>query len=47
MGRIYDTIEMTSDGMTHMPGFMTIFSGIEVILRVLPQQFERLYCWYY
>jgi hypothetical protein len=26
---------------------MTIGSGIRVILRVLPQQFERLYHWYY
>jgi hypothetical protein len=30
----------------HMPYFMTISSGIKVILRVIPQKFERLYCWY-
>jgi hypothetical protein len=26
---------------------MMIPSGIKVILRLLPQQFERLQCWYY
>jgi hypothetical protein len=35
-------VKVTSDGMTHNPSFMTIGSGIQVILRVLPQQFERL-----
>jgi hypothetical protein len=32
---------MTSDDMTYVPSFITIGSGIRVI-RVLPQQFERL-----
>jgi hypothetical protein len=35
-------VEMTSDGMTYIPNFMTISSGIQVILRVLPQRLERL-----
>jgi hypothetical protein len=35
-----------SDGMIHIPRFMKIGSGIQVILRLLPQQFERLQCWY-
>jgi hypothetical protein len=35
---------MVSGGMkySYIPSFMTISSGIQVILRVLPQQFERL-----
>jgi hypothetical protein len=41
------TIEMTSDGMIYIPSFVTIGSGIQVILRLLPEQFERLQCWYY
>jgi hypothetical protein len=32
-------IEMASDVM--IPSFMTIGTGIQVILRLLPQQFER------
>jgi hypothetical protein len=36
------TIEMASVGMIYVPSFMTIGSGMRVILRVLPQQFERL-----
>jgi hypothetical protein len=35
-------VEMTSDGMI-TPSFMTIDSGIQVTLKVLPQQLERLY----
>jgi hypothetical protein len=27
--------------------FMTIGSGVQVILRLLPKQFERLQCWYF
>jgi hypothetical protein len=30
-------VEMGSDGMIHVSSFMTIGSGIEVILRLLPQ----------
>jgi hypothetical protein len=36
------TVEMASGGMIYIPGFMTIGSGIQVILRVGPDQFERL-----
>jgi hypothetical protein len=32
---------------TYIPSLMTIGSGIQAILRVLPQQFESLLCWYY
>jgi hypothetical protein len=39
--------EMASGGMTYIPSFMTIDSGIQVILRLLPQQFDWLQCWYY
>jgi hypothetical protein len=35
-------IEMTSDGMTYIPSFMMISSGIQIILSVLPQELERL-----
>jgi hypothetical protein len=41
------TVEMSSGGMTYMPSFMTIGSGVQVILRVLPQQLEMLQCSYY
>jgi hypothetical protein len=34
--------EMTSGGMIYIPSFMLSGSGIQLILRVLPQQFERL-----
>jgi hypothetical protein len=30
--------------MIEIPSFMTVISGIQVILRILPQQFERLHC---
>jgi hypothetical protein len=36
------TIEMASGGMIHIASFMTIGSGIPIILWVLPQFFERL-----
>jgi hypothetical protein len=38
---------MASDDMTFMLNIMTIGSGIQVILRLLPQQIERLQYWYY
>jgi hypothetical protein len=38
---------MTSGGWTYIPSLMTTSSGIRVTLRVLPQQFDRLQCWYY
>jgi hypothetical protein len=31
----------------YMSNFMTIGSGIRVILKVLPHKFEKLQCWYY
>jgi hypothetical protein len=39
-------IEMTSGGMIHIPGYVTIGSRIQVVLRLLTQ-FERLQCWYF
>jgi hypothetical protein len=48
-GRIYD-IYLWDDLRWHdkyIPSFMTIVSGIQVILRIFPQQLERLQCWYY
>jgi hypothetical protein len=39
---ITDYLEMASG-----PRVMTIGSGTQVILRLLPQQYERLQCWYY
>jgi hypothetical protein len=35
-------VEMASSGMIYIPILMTIGSGIRIILRVIPQQFERL-----
>jgi hypothetical protein len=35
-------IETASDDMIYIISFMKIGLGIQVILRVLPQQFERL-----
>jgi hypothetical protein len=35
------TIQMASGGIMYVPGLITIGSGIRVILRVLPQHFER------
>jgi hypothetical protein len=37
-------VEIISDAMTqiYIPSFMMIVSGIQVILRALTQQFERL-----
>jgi hypothetical protein len=49
MGRICDVCRWDNLRWhdTHIPRFMKIGSGIKVILRVFPQQFERLWCWYY
>jgi hypothetical protein len=41
------TTEIASDGMIYIQSFMKIGLGIQVILRVLPRQSERLQCWYY
>jgi hypothetical protein len=49
MGTIYEVRRW--DGLRWhdicIPSPMAIGSGIQVILRVLPQQFERLWYWYY
>jgi hypothetical protein len=37
--------EMFSDAMIYVSSSMTTGSGIQVILRLLPQQFERLQCY--
>jgi hypothetical protein len=42
----YD-VEMDSDNMIYVPSSMKTGSGIQVILRSLPRQSERLKCWYY
>jgi hypothetical protein len=43
MEGIYDIAsEMASGDMIYIPSFTTIGSGIRVILRIIPQQFERL-----
>jgi hypothetical protein len=39
--------EFASYGMVVIPSFVMIDPGIQVILRLLLQQFERLQCWYY
>jgi hypothetical protein len=39
-------VEMGSDGLRHVPSFMPVGSGIQVILSLLHHQFERLQCWY-
>jgi hypothetical protein len=41
------TVEVVSDGMIHIPNFMKISWNIQVILRLLPQQFEGQRYWYY
>jgi hypothetical protein len=39
--------EMGSGGMICIPNFLTIGSGIQVILSLLPRQIERPQCWYH
>jgi hypothetical protein len=41
------TVEMTSDGIIYARSFMKTGLCIQVILRLLPQQSERLQFWYY
>jgi hypothetical protein len=36
------TVEMVSDGIIYLPSLMKTDSGIQVILRLLPRQPERL-----
>lgn len=48
MGEIYEVRHW--DGLGHYDiytTYMTNCPGIQVILRLLTQQFERLRCWYY
>jgi hypothetical protein len=40
-------VELASGGMIFIPSSVKIGSGTQVILRLLPQQFERPLCWYY
>jgi hypothetical protein len=48
MGEIYEVrFDMASCGMIYIPTFMMIGCDIEAILSLVPQQFERLQCWYY
>jgi hypothetical protein len=37
-----NAVEMVLGGMIYIPNLITIGSSFRVILRVLPQQFERL-----
>jgi hypothetical protein len=46
-GFIKHSVEVASGGMMYISSSMTIVSGTQVILRLLPQQFERPQCWYY
>jgi hypothetical protein len=39
--------EMASGGMIHIPSLMTTGSGIQVILRLVHEHFQRLQCWNY
>jgi hypothetical protein len=40
-------VENALHGTVFILGLMMTGSGIKVTLRLLPQQFERLQCWYY
>jgi ribosomal protein L16 Arg81 hydroxylase len=40
-------VVMASGDMLYIPSFMTISSVIQVILRLLRQQFERLQFWHF
>jgi hypothetical protein len=40
-------VKVASDAMTHIASFMNIGSGIKIILKLLPRQFERFQCCYY
>jgi hypothetical protein len=41
------TVEMASYSMIYVLSFMKIGPGIQVMLRLLPRQSERVQCWYY
>jgi hypothetical protein len=38
-------VEMSSGDTIYMPIFMTTYLGVQVIIRFLSEQFERLQCW--
>jgi hypothetical protein len=37
-------VEIASEGMMHLLSFVKIVSEIQLILKLLPQQFEKLQC---
>jgi hypothetical protein len=39
--------DMASCGMIYIPSFIMVGCSIHAILRLLPQEFERLQCWCY
>jgi hypothetical protein len=43
---LWVTVDMTSDGMMYIPSFMKTGLKVQVILRLLPQQFDRIWFWY-
>jgi hypothetical protein len=51
MGKIYEVcclfMKMASGGVTYIRHFMTVCLSFQVIFSLLPQQSERLQCWYY
>jgi hypothetical protein len=48
MGGVYRvSIQMASGGMTYIQRLIMIGSGIQIMLRLIPQQFEKLQCLYY
>jgi hypothetical protein len=40
-------VDMGSCDIIYIPNFMITDSGIQVILRLTPQQSDRLQCWYF
>jgi hypothetical protein len=40
-------VEMFISTMIYISSFMTVGTGIQVILRLLPKQLERLQFWHY
>jgi hypothetical protein len=40
-------VQSASNGLVFVPSFMTVSSGFEVTLRLLPQQSEGLQCLYH
>jgi hypothetical protein len=43
-----NTLEMAScDMIYYISSFMPIGSGMRILLRLLPKEYERFQCWYY